>query len=91
MNWKKLLIGLSYIDRKYIEESEQDMPVRNAITTTINQNKAQLKCLSTKKIWLIAGRDCADSATGWMCDYICQMVFWIGRLVSSQQHDPSTG
>ena len=36
-------------------------------------------------------RDCADSATGWMCDYICQMVFWIGRLVSSQQHDPSTG
>lgn len=25
-----------------------------AITTTINQNKAQLKCLSTKKIWLIA-------------------------------------
>ena len=54
MNGKKLLIGLSYIDRKYIEESEQDMPVRNAITTTINQNKAQLKCLSTKKIWLIA-------------------------------------
>ena len=50
MNGKKLLIGLSYIDRKYIEESEQDMPVRNAITTTINQNKAQLKCLSTKKI-----------------------------------------
>ena len=42
MNGKKLLIGLSYIDRKYIEESEQDMPVRNAITTTINQNKAQL-------------------------------------------------
>ena len=36
MNGKKLLIGLSYIDRKYIEESEQDMPVRNAITTTIN-------------------------------------------------------
>ena len=25
MNGKKLLIGLSYIDRKYIEESEQDM------------------------------------------------------------------
>lgn len=25
MNGKKLLIGLSYIDRKYIEESEQDI------------------------------------------------------------------
>ena len=30
MNGKKLLIGLSYIDRKYIEESEQD----TAPTTT---------------------------------------------------------
>ena len=50
MNGKKLLIGLSYIDRKYIEESEQDMPARNAITTTINQNKAQLKCLSTMPV-----------------------------------------
>lgn len=28
MNGKKLLIGLSYIDRKYIEESEQDILIR---------------------------------------------------------------
>ena len=25
MNGKNILIGLSYIDRKYIEESEEDM------------------------------------------------------------------
>lgn len=54
MNGKKLLIGLSYIDRKYIEESEQDMPVKKAITPARNQHKAQSKRLSTKKIWLIA-------------------------------------
>ena len=54
MNGKKLLIGLSYIDRKYIEESEQDVPVKKAITPARNQHKAQSKRLSTKKIWLIA-------------------------------------
>ena len=54
MNGKKLLIGLSYIDRKYIEESEQDIPVKKAITPARNQHKAQSKRLSTKKIWLIA-------------------------------------
>ena len=31
MNGKSLLIGLSYIDNKYIEESEKDMPARHAI------------------------------------------------------------
>ena len=54
MNGKKLLIGLSYIDRKYIEESEQNMPVRKAVTTAGNRNKAQSRRLSAKKIWLIA-------------------------------------
>ena len=54
MNGKNLLIGLSYIDRKYIEESEQDIPVKKAITPARNQRKAQSKHLSTKKIWLIA-------------------------------------
>ena len=54
MNGKNLLIGLSYIDRKYIEESEQDIPVKKAITPARNQHKAQSKRLSTKKIWLIA-------------------------------------
>ena len=54
MNGKKLLIGLSYIDRKYIEESEQDVPVKKAITPARNQHKAQSKRLSAKKIWLIA-------------------------------------
>ena len=41
MNGKNLLIGLSYIDRKYIEESEQDIPVKKAITPARNQHKAQ--------------------------------------------------
>lgn len=54
MNGKNLLIGLSYIDRKYIEESEQDIPVKKAITPARNQHKAQSKRLSTKKKWLIA-------------------------------------
>lgn len=54
MNGKNLLIGLSYIDRKYIEESEQDIPVNKAITPARNQHKSQSKSLSTKKIWLIA-------------------------------------
>ena len=54
MNGKNLLIGLSYIDRKYIEESEQDMPVKKVVIPARNQNKAQSKRLSTKKIWLIA-------------------------------------
>lgn len=54
MNGKNLLIGLSYIDRKYIEESEQDIPVRKAITPAGNQRKAQSKRLSTRKAWLIA-------------------------------------
>ena len=54
MNGKNLLIGLSYIDQKYIEESEQDIPVKKAITPARNQRKAQSKHLSTKKIWLIA-------------------------------------
>ena len=42
MNGQNLLIGLSYIDRKYIEESEQDFSEKKA------------KSLSAKKIWLIA-------------------------------------
>ena len=54
MNGKNLLIGLSYIDRKYIEESEQDIPVKKAITPARNQHKAQSKRLSTRKAWLIA-------------------------------------
>lgn len=54
MNGKNLLIGLSYIDRKYIEESEQDIPVKKAITPARNQRTARSKRLSTKKIWLIA-------------------------------------
>ena len=54
MNGKNLLIGLSYIDRKYIEESEQDIPVKKAITPARNQHTARSKRLSTKKIWLIA-------------------------------------
>lgn len=46
MNGKNILIGLSYIDRKYIEESEEDM----------RPKKAALKPrrLSTRRIWLIA-------------------------------------
>ena len=31
MNGKNMLIGLNYIDPKYIEESEMDMPVRKAV------------------------------------------------------------
>ena len=54
MNEKNLLIGLSYIDQKYIEESEQDIPAKKAITPARNQRTAQSKRLSTKKIWLIA-------------------------------------
>ena len=54
MNGKNLLIGLSYIDRKYIEESEQASLAKKAITPAGNQQKAQSKPLSTKKIWLIA-------------------------------------
>ena len=42
MNGQNLLIGLSYIDRKFIEESEQDF----------SEEKA--KRLSAKKLWLIA-------------------------------------
>jgi hypothetical protein len=42
MTGQNLLIGLSYIDRKYIEESEQDFPEKKA------------KHLSAKKLWLIA-------------------------------------
>lgn len=42
MNGQNLLIGLSYIDRKFIEESEQDILGKNA------------KRLSAKKLWLIA-------------------------------------
>lgn len=42
MTGQNLLIGLSYIDRKYIEESEQDFSEKKA------------NCLSAKKLWLIA-------------------------------------
>lgn len=42
MTGQNLLIGLSYIDRKYIEESEQDFSEKKA------------KHLSAKKLWLIA-------------------------------------
>lgn len=54
MNGKNLLIGLSCIDRKYIEESEQDMPVRKTAACAQRQNKAQPKRLSIRKVWLIA-------------------------------------
>lgn len=54
MNGKNLLIGLSYIDRKYIEESEQAGLAKKAITPAGNQHKAHSKPLSTRKIWLIA-------------------------------------
>ena len=60
MNGKKLLIGLSYIDRKYIEESEQDMPVRNAITTTINQNKSQIDHSVQPVDGSVAGKYCFE-------------------------------
>lgn len=42
MTGQNLLIGLNYIDRKYIEESEQDFSEKKA------------KHLSAKKLWLIA-------------------------------------
>ena len=42
MTGQNLLIGLGYIDRKYIEESEQDFSEKKA------------KHLSAKKLWLIA-------------------------------------
>ena len=42
MTGQNLLIGLSYIDRKYIEESDQDFSEKKA------------KRLSAKKLWLIA-------------------------------------
>lgn len=46
MNGKNILIGLSYIDRKYIEESEEDMRPEKVVRNS--------KRMPGRKIWLIA-------------------------------------
>ena len=46
MNGKNILIGLSYIDRKYIEESEEDMRPEKAAPNP--------KRVPARRIWLIA-------------------------------------
>lgn len=46
MNGKNILVGLSYIDRKYIEESEEDM---RSEKVALNPRR-----MSARKIWLIA-------------------------------------
>ena len=46
MNGKNILIGLSYIDRKYIEESEEDLRPEKA---TLNPKR-----MPARRIWLIA-------------------------------------
>lgn len=50
MNGKNLLIGLSYIDQKYIEESEKDMPMKN-VTESKNPHH---KKMGARKLLLIA-------------------------------------
>ena len=54
MNGKNILIGLSYIDRKYIEESEEDvrpekvvrnskrMPTRSKVKMQLSRTRAKL-------------------------------------------------
>ncbi len=51
MNGKQLLIGLSYIDRKFIEESEKEYPVRQPAESDPEIQRRPLPC---RRIWLIA-------------------------------------
>ena len=54
MKGENLLLGLSYIDRKFIEESEQECPVKKVAVSAGGLNQAQPKQRSARKIWLIA-------------------------------------
>lgn len=54
MTGKNLLIGLSYIDRKYIEESEKDMPALKAAPSTAGKERPRSGRLSARKLWLVA-------------------------------------
>lgn len=50
MNGKNLLVGLSYIDRKFIEESEKEMPVQERAESA----KPNSGRVPTRKLFLIA-------------------------------------
>jgi len=50
MNGKNLLVGLSYIDRKFIEESEKEMPVQERAESA----KPNSGRIPTRKLFLIA-------------------------------------
>lgn len=50
MNGKNMLVGLSYIDRKFIEESEQEMPVQERVES----EKPNSGRIPTRKLFLIA-------------------------------------
>lgn len=50
MNGKNLLVGLSYIDRKFIEESEKEMPVQEGAESA----KPNSGRIPTRKLFLIA-------------------------------------
>ena len=43
MKGENLLLGLSYIDRKFIEESEQECPVKKVAVSAGGLNQAQPK------------------------------------------------
>lgn len=50
MNGKNMLVGLSYIDRKFIEESEKEMPVQERVES----EKPNSGRIPTRKLFLIA-------------------------------------
>ena len=50
MNGKNMLVGLSYIDRKFIEESEKEMPVQERAESA----KPNSGRIPTRKLFLIA-------------------------------------
>lgn len=50
MNGKNMLVGLSYIDRKFIEESEKEMPVQEMA----GSERAKSGRIPTRKLFLIA-------------------------------------
>ena len=50
MNGKNMLVGLSYIDRKFIEESEKEMPVQEGAESA----KPNSGRIPTRKLFLIA-------------------------------------
>lgn len=50
MNGKNMLVGLSYIDRKFIEESEKEMPVQERVESA----KPNSGRIPTRKLFLIA-------------------------------------